>query len=280
MIAYFNGNYLTKEDIAISPDDRGFLFADGLYEVIRCYRGRPFQLEAHLERLARGAAFLRFNAGGYGDLGEVCRKLLAENGLAEADALIYLQVTRGAPYPRLHHFPPVDTPLTVYASVQAFSPDPEIQEKGVSVIMVPDQRWARCDLKTVGLTANVMAAQQAMETGAFEALFVRDGCIMEASKSSFMIVSQGTVIAPPLTNYILGSITRQVVESICRQEHIPFAAEPIYQDRLIEADELMLAGTTFEVAPVTAVRCLQRQWPAGPLTRKLQKAFKAINQPS
>jgi D-alanine transaminase len=231
-------------------------------------------MEPHLERLARGAAHLRFNTNGYGDLGDVCEQLLVENNLTDTDALIYIQVTRGAPQQRLHYFPETDTPLTVYASAQAFTPNLEIQEKGVAVIMVPDQRWARCDLKTVGLTANAMAAQQAREAGAAEALLVRDGCVMEGAKSSFLVVSQGTVIAPPLTNYILGSISRQVVESLCRQEHIPFAARPIYQDRMMEADELLLAGTTFEVAPVVSVPGSGREWAIGPVTRQLQRAFR------
>jgi D-alanine transaminase len=276
MIAYFNGQYLPKENIAVSPDDRGWLFADGLYEVIRSYGGRPFQMAAHLARLARGAAHMRFPAGGYGDLDAVCRRLLDENGLADGDALIYIQVTRGAPSPRAHHFPPEGTPLTVYAAVQAFQPDPRIAAQGLTVVMVPDQRWARCDLKTVGLTANALAAQQARENGASEALLVRDGCVMEGSKSSFLIVSRGTVVAPPLTNYILGSITRQVVETLCRENGIPFAAEPIYQEHLAKADELLLAGTTLEVTPVVAVAGLARDWPAGPVTRRLQAAFRQL----
>ena len=274
MIAYFNGQFLPKNEIAISPDDRGFLFADGLYEVIRSYRGRLFQMEAHLARLARGVDYLRLNARGYGNLTAVCERLLAENGLTDGDALIYIQITRGAPPLRLHHFPAADTPLTVYASAQSYEPDLETREHGLSVILVPDQRWARCDLKTVGLTANALAAQQAREKGAAEALLVRDGCIMEGSKSSFLIVSQGVVIAPPLTNYILGSISRQVVEFLCREEGIPFSAEPIYQDRLIDADELMLAVTTLEVAPVISVLGSGREWTVGTVTRKLQRAFR------
>ena len=277
MIAYFNGQYLPQESISLSPDDRGFLFADGLYEVIRCYNGRPFELDAHLERLARGAAYLRFKKDGYGDLGAVCQKLLTENGLADEDALIYIQVTRGAPSPRLHHFPPEDTPLTVYASVRAFKPDAQLAQYGLKVLFVPDQRWARCDLKTVGLTANILAAQQARENGAGEAVFVRDGCLMEGSKSSFLIVSQGEVIAPPLTNYILGSITRQVVERLCRENNIPFAAKPIYQEHLVKADELMMAGTTLEVTPVVEVLGSGRTWPVGPVTRQLQELFRALN---
>jgi D-alanine transaminase len=277
MIAYINGQYLPKEKISISPDDRGFLFADGLYEVIRCYKGRPFQLEAHLERLARGATYLRFKGDGYEDLGEVCQRLLAENNLVEEDTLIYIQITRGAPSPRLHHFPPEDTPLTVYASAQAFHPDAQLAKYGLKVLFVPDQRWARCDLKTVGLTANILAAQQARENGASEAVFVRDGCLMEGSKSSFLIVSGGEVIAPPLTNYILGSITRQVVERLCRDNNIAFAAKPIYQEHLVTADELMLAGTTLEVTPVVEVLGSGRTWPVGPVTRQLQEAFRQLN---
>ncbi len=276
MIAYLNGQYLPKANIAISPDDRGFLFADGLYEVVRSYDGRLFQMTAHLERLARGAAFLRFRPDGCGDLEAVCQQLLEKNDLTAGGALVYIQVTRGAPPVRAHHFPSADTPLTVYAAARAFAPNPESQEKGLAVLMLPDQRWAHCDLKTVGLTANALAAQQAHERGAVEALLVRDGCVMEGSHSSFLIVKGGRVAAPPLTNYILDSISRQVVEKICRQENIPFVAESIDQSRLNEADELMLAGTTLEVAPITEIKDWDKKWPVGPVTRRLQAAFAAL----
>jgi len=276
MIAYFNGRYLPKDEIALSPDDRGFLFADGLYEVARSYQGRLFALDAHLRRLSYGAEHLRFPRTDFSELGEVCTRLLADNQLQNKDALLYIQVTRGAPPVRLHHFPPADTPLTVYAAAKAFQPDPALPQKGAAVVLVPDQRWARCDLKTVGLTANVLAAQQAQAEGVLEALLVRDGCVMEASHSSFLIARRGTVIAPPLSNYILGSITRQAVERLCAQEAIPFRAEPIFLDRLSEADELMLAGTTLEVTPVVQVKGIARTWTPGPLTRRLQTAFRTI----
>ena len=248
MIAYFNGAFLPKEKIAISPDDRGFLFADGLYEVIRSYDGRLFQMAAHLKRLARGAAFLRFKTDGYGDLESVCQQLLMQNDLTAGGALVYIQVTRGAPTVRAHHFPAAETPLTVYATAREFTPNMEMHANGLAVALIPDQRWARCDLKTVGLTANALAAQQAKEQGAAEALLVRDGCVMEGSHSSFLMVRNGHVIAPPLTNYILDSISRQVVEAICRQANIPFRAASIDQSRLMEADELLLAGTTLKAA--------------------------------
>ena len=279
MIAYFNGKFLPKNNIAISPDDRGFLFADGLYEVIRSYGGRLFQLESHLERLFRGAGQLRLPGEGCGDLGWVCRQLLAENDLGDRDALVYIQITRGAPPERRHYFPSRETPPTVYAAAQPFAPEVDLQRRGAILTLVPDTRWARCDIKTVGLTANVLASQKAREDGADEALFVRDGCLMEGAKSSFLVVAGGTVVAPPLTNYILGSITRQVVETLCQREGIPFAARPIYQDRLVHAEELMLAGTTTEVLPVAAVRGIDRTWPQGPITRRLQEAFQAATQP-
>ncbi len=274
MIAYFNGQYLPKEKIVISPDDRGFLFADGLYEVIRSYDGRLFQMAAHLERLDRGAVHLRLNADGYGNLDTVCQTLLEKNNLTTGDALVYIQVTRGAPSKRVHHFPDETTPLTIYAVVRAFTPNAASHANGLSVALLPDQRWARCDLKTVGLTANALAAQQAQEMGATEALLVRDGCVMEGSHSSFLVVEGSEVVAPPLTNYILDSISRQVVQSICAREGIPFSARPIYQDRLTAADELMLAGTTKEVTPVREIKGVDRRWEPGPVTRRLQAAFR------
>lgn len=273
MIAYFNGAFLPKENVFISPDDRGFLFADGLYEVIRSYDGRLFQMAAHLKRLARGAAFLQFATDGYGDLEAVCQQLLVQNGLTAGGALVYIQVTRGAPPVRTHHFPPAGTLLTVYATAREFSPNMDMHANGLAVALLPDQRWAHCDLKTVGLTANAFAAQQAKEQGAAEALLVRDGCVMEGSHSSFLMVRDGQVVAPPLTNYILDSISRQAVETICRQANIPFAAESIDQSRLMEADELMLAGTTLEVTPITEIKGWDKQWPVGPVTRQLQAAF-------
>ncbi len=125
------------------------------------------------------------------------------------------------------------------------------------------------------MSPTVFRSQRAHENAAAEALLVRDGCVMEGSHSSFLVVEDGCVVAPPLTNYILDSISRQVVESLCARENIPFAARPIHQERLAEADELMLTGTTLEVTPVTEVVGLERSWPAGPVTRKLQTAFRS-----
>jgi len=272
MIAYLNGRFLPEEDIRISPSDRGFLFADALYEVVRTYEGRLFETEAHWARLSHGARALRFNRTNFRDLTEVAEALLRENGLTRGDATVYVQVTRGQA-PRSHPFPPPETPLTVYASARPFTPK-SFASDGVSVILVSDQRWARCDIKTVGLTANVLAQQQAVDHGAYEALFVRDGAVLEGTHSNLFTVFDGTVLTPPRTNYILGGITRQVILELCKELSIPVVESPVFESRLLEADEIMVVGTTTEITPVVRVNGQKlRSGTAGEISRRLWKAF-------
>src|SRR6266498_3645455 len=170
MLVYFNGDYLPKSEVAISPDDRGFLFADGIYEVIRVYRGKLFKCAEHLERMAHGLRELKITGCDPATLESVANRVLKENGLHNSEAIVYIQITRGAA-PRTHKFPPANTPPTVYLEATPFSPPTGLQEKGVAAIIVPDQRWARCDIKTIGLLANTLANQRAIETGAHEAIF-------------------------------------------------------------------------------------------------------------
>ena len=273
MIAYLNGRFLPEEDIRISPSDRGFLFADALYEVVRTYEGRLFETEAHWARLSYGARALRFNRTDFRDLTEVAEALLRENGLTRGDATVYLQVTRGQA-PRSHPFPPPETPLTVYASARPFTPK-SFASDGVSVILVSDQRWARCDIKTVGLTANVLAQQQAVDHGAYEALFVRDGAVLEGTHSNLFTVFDGTVLTPPRTNYILGGITRQVILELCKELSISVVESPVFESRLLEADEIMVVGTTTEITPVVRANGQKlRSGTAGEISRRLWKAFR------
>jgi D-alanine transaminase len=272
MIAYLNGRFLPEEDIRISASDRGFLFADALYEVVRTYEGRLFETAAHWARLSYGARALRFNRTDFRDLTEVAEALLRENGLTRGDATVYVQVTRGQA-PRSHPFPPPETPLTVYASARSFTPK-RFASDGVSVILVSDQRWARCDIKTVGLTANVLAQQQAVDHGAYEALFVRDGAVLEGTHSNLFTVFDGTVVTPPRTNYILGGITRQVILDLCKELSIPAVESPVFESRLMEADEIMVVGTTTEITPVLRVNGQKlRSGVPGEITRRLWKAF-------
>lgn len=273
MIAYFNGRFIDEEEVRISPHDRGFLFADALYEVVRSYDGRLFEASAHWDRLGYGAKALRFNRTDFSFLTDVAETLIRENKLTCGDATVYVQVTRGRA-PRSHAFPPPETPLTIYASGRSLVPRDSTHE-GASVILVSDQRWARCDIKTVGLTANILAHQQAMDRQASEALFVRDGTVLEGTHTNLFGVFEGMMVTPPRTNYILGGITRQVILNLCKELSIPAAEEPIFESQLMEAEEIMLAGTTMEITPVLRVGGQSlRSGAPGKLTRRLSKAFR------
>ncbi len=277
MIAYFNGKFLPKEEITISPDDRGFLFADGLYEVIRAYNGCLFKTKDHITRLNYGATHLSLSVQDFSYLGEVARQLLEKNNLTQ-DATVYFQVTRGVA-PRGHAFPDPAPAPTVFASAAPFNPEQtrHNMEKGLAVILVPDQRWARCDMKTVGLTANILANQQAKEKGAKEALFIRDGVIMEGTHSNFMAVIDDCLVTAPASNYILHGITRKLVLELCAANDIPHRETPIFVADLSKINEAFITGTTTEITPVTAIdgTPVGSDVP-GPVTRELQKVFAAL----
>jgi D-alanine transaminase len=269
---HFNGSLISKDEVHISPDDRGFLFADGVYEVVRAYGGRFFRMEPHLRRLEYGLCALAIAGVRAADLRDVLRQLLDRNGLGAADATVYIQVTRGAA-PRVHSFPDPAVPPTVYAEAKPFKPrgDPVA---GVSIITTPDIRWARCDIKTVALTANCLANQKAKEAGAIEAVFVRDGVAIEATASSFFAVVDGEVRTAAKSNYILPSISRQVVLDLCRDHGIAHRETPVFVDDLWRASELFLAGTTLEVMPIVKVdgRTIGDGKP-GPTTKRLAGLF-------
>jgi len=276
MLAYLNGDYLPRDEIAISPDDRGFLFSDGLYEVIRTYDGRLFQVQSHIDRLSYGARALRFNKEDFSYLTEVAEELIQRNDLTRGDSLVYIQVTRGAA-PRTHYFPPPETPLTVYAAATPFVARQADLERGINIILVPDQRWARCDIKTVSLVANVLAHQQARESNAVEAVFVRDGVVLEGTRSNFFAVLEGKVVTPPKTNYILGGITRKVVLGLCKNLSIPCQQRPIFESEISQASELMIVGTAAEITPIAQInRQRVGSGKPGPITRFLQKAFREM----
>jgi D-alanine transaminase len=276
MLVYYNGRYLPKSEVAISPDDRGFLFADGIYDVIRVYRGKLFKCAEHLERMAHGLKELKINGCDPSTLESVANSVLKENGLEHSDAKVYIQITRGAA-PRTHKFPPAGTPPTVYLETTSFSSPIELQEKGVAAIIVPDQRWGRCDIKTICLLANTLASQQAAEAGAYEAIFRRDGVLQEGTHSSILFVKDNYLIAPPLTDFILPSVTRNVVLSLAHEESIRTTIEPCLERELWAFQELLMLGTGSEIIPITTVngRKIGNGVP-GPITRKLQRAFQRL----
>ncbi|MGC9347506.1 MAG: D-amino-acid transaminase [Anaerolineae bacterium] len=279
MIVYYNGAFMEQERVCISPDDRGFLFADGVYEVILAVQGRLFEADAHFARLKRSLAALSIPAPDLTELREKLKALLERNGLDQADARIYTQITRGVA-PRGHAFPDGSVAPTIYASVETYTPPEEKWRDGVCAILVPDLRWARCDIKSLALLPNVLASQRAKEAGVYEAIFVREGVITEGSHTTVCAVFDGEVVTHPLTHHILGGVTRQVVLGICDLLTIPYQEVPIDQDDLERADELMLLGTTSGVMPLVAVeRRPVADGKPGPVTRKIQTALRELIWP-
>ena len=274
MIVYLNGHFIPKEEVTISPDDRGFLFADGVYEVIRSYYGRLFQSDWHLQRLDRSLRALRFNSFSSRDLQGVGEQLIEVNALEQEDALIYIQVTRGVA-PRRHAFPNDAVQPTVYATAYPIHIVPEKWERGVKIILVPDHRWTRCDIKSISLLPNILANQLAKENGAEEAVFVRDGAVTEGSLSNFAAVFSGKVYTYPQSFYILSGITRNVVLRQCQKLNIPVEEHPVLEADLPDAEEIMLWGTTAEVLSVVQVNdWIVGDGKPGPISQRLQKAFR------
>ena len=249
MIVYLNGNYLPREEAKISPEDRGFMFADAIYEVARFYRGRQYRLAEHLTRMRDGLAAVRI-AADPAFYPEVARRLLEENGLTDADAIVYAQVSRGAA-PRTHAFPPASVRPTVFAFARPADPEPP--PEGGRAILVPDERWGRCDIKTVMLLPNVLAAQAAREAGAIDAILTRDGIAWEGTKANLFCVSNGVVRTAPNGPRILPGVTRLAALEAAARLGLAIEERPIPLEELFAADEAFLASTTMWTYPLIEV---------------------------
>ena len=274
---YLNGEFLPKDAARVSVDDRGFVFGDGIYEVVRVIEGRIFAWAEHAARMARGLAAvrIRFSASDVDGLEAICLRLLKDNDLNDGEATVYMQVTRGAA-PRTHYFPPAGTPPTVYAAASRFTPSKQMRDEGIAAITFPDFRWARCDLKTVNLMGAVLAREAAHEAGAYESLLIRDGMLTEGAATNAFAVIDGVVRTYPLSNYILPGISRDVAIAAAREIGVVVREEPVSQAEMLNAAELFLAGTTTDVAPVVSLdgRPVGDGKP-GQVTRRVQEAFLA-----
>lgn len=278
VLCYLNGQFLPRASATIPVEDRGFIFGDGVYEVWRVVNGRLFETDRHLARLAFGLGELRIDAPDIAQaevLNEVADRLLAENGLLDGEATLYLEVTRGVA-PRTHAFPPAGTEPTVFVMANKFAPPNELRSRGATAITVPDIRWMRCDIKTIQLLPNVFAKQAAAEKGAMEAFMVRDGVVTEGSHANVLGVVDGVIRTHPLTNLILPGITRAVVLEIAGSLGIPVDERPFTEAELMQADELFLAGTTADVMPIVKVndQTIGSGKP-GEITMRLYREFRA-----
>lgn len=272
-IAFLNGAFLPLAEARVSVEDRGFLFGDGVYEVVRTYGATPFLLDRHLERLERSLAEVRIAPDwGRADLEGWIAEAVERAGYPEAK--IYIQVTRGAA-PRDHKFP--DVPVTTLVTVTPIAPLPApMQEAGVAVISVPDLRWGRCDVKSLQLLPNVLARQEAAEAGAFEALLTGpDGVVNEGAGSNLFIVSGGALVTPALGPRILAGVSRAYVLDLARKMGLATQERDLSLAEVYDADEVLLSGTTIEVVGVVRVdgRTVGDGRP-GPVTRRLAGAFR------
>jgi D-alanine transaminase len=275
VLVYLNGEFLPASEARVSVDDRGFLFADGLYEVVRIYSGRPYEMNEHLGRMRSGLDSLRIDFDDMDGVREIALRLLKENDV-RGDGVIYVQITRGAA-PRKHHFPPPDTRPTVYIAARPYTPYPaESWEDGVGAITVPDTRWPRCDIKSISLLPNILANQAAQEAGVFEAILVRDGVVTEGSHSNVWAVRDGRLLTYPASNYILSGITRARVFELADSLGIEAAEEPFRIEDVPALDEVFLSGTTTEIMPVVRIDGTDVvDGEPGPITRRLMDAFRA-----
>jgi D-alanine transaminase len=270
--AYLNGQFLPLSEARISPMDRGFLLADGIYEMIPVYAGRPFRWPSQLARLKRSMAAIDLKQPMHDDELLNLIKQLTERAY-KTDLLIYLQITRGTE-PSRNHYYQADTQPTVFA----YTTDLPSYTLPLKVITTPDMRWQRCDIKSISLLPNALARHQAYLQGATEALLVRDGYVNEGSSSNIFIVKQEMIITPAKSPAILAGLSRELVLELAQIHQLPYQERPITESELYTADEVWITSVGRKVQPITAVNGkLIKQGNIGPIWQQMMKLYdKAI----
>ncbi len=252
---YLDGALVKADEARISPLDRGFLFADGIYEVIPVYGGTPFRLTDHLARLERSLAAVEIdNPRDREQWQALFDELIRLNG--GGNQALYLQITRGAAKGRDHGFPSAPLEPTVFVMslpVSVPAADTPDSATGVAAVTRDDIRWSRCDIKSVSLLPNILLRQQALEAGASEAILVRDGFVTEGSASNVFVVSEDGIATPPRSHAILGGITRDLVLELCHEHGLPAAEREVPESELRRAREIWLTSSTKEVVPVVTL---------------------------
>lgn len=250
-IVFLNGSYMPIEQAAVSPLDRGFIFGDGVYEVIPVYGGRLFRLEEHLSRLDDSLSGIRIvSPHTHADWARILGELVERNN--GGDQSIYLQITRGVAK-RDHAFPPGSIP-TVFVMSSPLIPVPdEVKRSGVAAITLDDIRWQYCHLKTIALLPNILLRQQALDCGAVETILIRNGEATEGAASNLFIVKDGVLITPPKGPQLLPGITRDLIMELAEQHHMARREAAITVSDLAYADEIWLSSSTKEILPVTSL---------------------------
>ncbi len=273
-IAFFNGEFMQKEKIRISPDDRGFLFAEGIYEVVRWYRGFFYDMDGHVSRMKSSLEKTLIRWPGADSFPEIAYELIIRNMLGDEPALVYLQVTRGAAI-RSHAFPKPPVPPTVYAFARSFMPENKGLESGIGVMLREDIRWKRCDIKSIALLANTLSFQEALDSGFNECAFVRDGKITECSHSNIFFVADGSLFTYPESEHILPGITRKNTIRIARNAGIAVMETPVAVNMLAAVTEAFITNTSGEIVPVTLIgNQVVGNGKPGPITLLVRSVFR------
>ncbi len=250
---YLNGDYLPIEEARVPVMDRGFLFGDGVYEVIPVYSRRPFRLTEHLQRLARSLASIRLDDPHSAAEWTTLIETIIDHGVNEGmgdDQQVYLQITRGADTKRNHAFPSRVTPTVFVMTEPLLPPPPELRSQGIGAVTAADNRWLRCDIKATSLLANCLLRQRAVDAGCAETVLLRDGFLSEGAASNIFIVRDGVLLAPPKNHLMLPGVTYDVILELAARHGLPHVVRDILEDEVRSADEIWLTSSTKEVLPI------------------------------
>ncbi len=272
-VCYLNGEYLPLAQARISPLDRAFLFGDAVYEVVPVYEGRPFRLREHLDRLSRSLAGIRMPLPlSHAEWSGILTTLIERNG--GGDQYVYFQVTRGAETGRNHAWPAGLSP-TVFAFTNVLDPaSPALLEEGVAAITAPDIRWARRDIKSTALLANVLLKKLAVDAGAFEAILLENGELTEGASTTVHVIEGGEIHTPLNGHHILPGTTRDVVTELAARSGIPSVSRRVTEEELRRADEIWLAFSTRGLLAVTRLDGkVVGHGNSGPLFKRMHEAF-------
>ena len=254
-LCYLNGDYVRLCDAKVSVLDRGFIFGDGIYEVVPAYGGKLFRFDEHLARLNRSLAKLRIaNPHTRDEWLTRCRTLLSslvERG-GGPDQLVYIQITRGVAL--RDHVMPADIAPTVFMMCSVMKPaTPEQRHAGVACVTARDFRWERGDIKSISLLGNVLARQMSADKGAIETIMFRNGFLTEAAACNVWIVHEGALLGPPKSEHVLEGIRYELIRELCEEVGIAYNLRPIAEADVQSADELLLSSATKEILPVTSL---------------------------
>ncbi len=282
---YLNGEFTNLREAKVSVMDRGFIFGDGVYEVVPVYAGRPFRFAHHMARLDRSLAELRIkqpmsHEGWRTIVDQLIAAFAKTLGQApeNTDQLVYLQVTRGVAM-RDHAMPPDITPTVFATSNRISAPPPEARTQGVACVTADDFRWKKAHIKSVSLLGSVLARQMCADVGAAETIMFRDGFLSEAAAANVWVVKNGVVTGVPKDNLVLEGIRYGLIEELCRDAGIPFELRRVPRDEVFAADELLLSNASKEILPVTRLDdSTVGTGKPGPIYEKLYAGYQRAKQ--